>query len=197
MLLHHFTQRTNLTSIEQHGILPGLTPYQDISDFKAVSLTNRDSSECLGIIRGEILIEGKNADFGAAAEHYPDGVYFGSDGTRMIKMFDQSEVMLVIEIDDDDRLLTHKQLYDLLLTDDIMKGRSESELAYWNAAVIHSAAYPFGIQHLSSDVLEHERSLVLNGQFTDHSEHCFFYAGVIPYEKVVEIRFKQSAGDYV
>lgn len=197
MLLHHFTQRSNLASIEQHGLLPGLTPYQDLSDFKAISLTDRNTSDGLGIIRGETLVEGMDADFESAAEHYPAGISIHTDGTRSIKMFDQSEVMLVIEIDEDDQLLTHKQLFDRLLTHDIMKDRSESELAYWNAAIIHSAAYPFGIQHLSGDVIERERSLVLRGQFTNYSEHCFFYADVIPYEKIVEVRFKQNAGKYV
>jgi len=197
MKLYHFTTKENAVSILELGILMGKTPYQDLLDFPAVSLSSLPNSDGLGLIRGETLIESRDKEFRAAANHYPMGVTKTKGGNTQVSMFDQSEVMLVVDLNArSSKLFSHQKLFDKILRKNVMADRSKSELAYWNAAIIHSTDHPFGTSHLSQSEIEQGRKQMLKSNALRRADRWFFYTDVIPVKKIVEVYEKNEDGEY-
>jgi len=164
MFFYHFTQNKNVDSILAHGLSLGLTLYRDISDFKAVSLISVPCAKGHVLISGELVSENES-EYPAAAAHYPEGVKVGDNGRSRVKMFDQTEAMFVFDLNlSNSKLISHQQSFDKLLINGMMQGRPKSELAYWNAAIIHAADYPLGLRHLSDEQLERERQQIVKGK---------------------------------
>jgi len=197
MKLYHFTTKENLASILERGILTGKTPYQDLLDFPAVSLSSVPDSDGLGLIRGETLIESRDREFIVAANHYPMGVTKTKDGIRQVRMFDQSEVMLVVDLSvSSSKLFSHQKLFNKILRKNIMADRSKSELAYWNAAIIHSTEHPFGTSHLNQSEIEEGRKKMLRSNALRRADSWYFYTDIIPVKKIVGVYEKAGDGGY-
>ena len=175
----------------------GKTPYQDLLNFPAVSLSSVPNSDELGLIRGETLIEFRDREFTAAANHYPTGITKGKDGNRQVRMFDQSEVMLVVDLNiKSSKLFSHQKLFNKILRKNVMADRSKSELAYWNAAIIHSTDHPFGTSHLSQSEIERGRNQMCKSKALRRAEGWFFYTDVIPVQKIIAVYEKNGNGEY-
>ena len=197
MRLYHFTQKKNINSILQHGIQVGLTPYQDLTDLKAVSLTSIADCNGHGLIKGDVLRQGTDPEYQIAAQHYPLGNRQLSDGQHEVAMFDQTEAMIEIELEpNSSKLLSHQQLFDKLMTNHFMKGCSQDELNYWNAAVILSAEYPFGTEHISKQQLDRERYEIINGKRKHNAGSWYFYLGTVTPQNITQVSLKQSNNKY-
>lgn len=197
MLFYHFTQKRNVDSILSLGLNVGLTPYRDITDFKAVSLTSVSDPTGHGLISGELVFENE-PEYLAASKHFPEGVKVRANGSSSVEMFDQTEAMFVFDLNlSSPKLISHRQLFDKILTNGLMQGRPTSELAYWNAAIIHAADYPLGLEHLPDGQLEYERQQILEGNRKHKANTWFFYLERISPNKVVAVKFRQNDGLYV
>ena len=197
MFFYHFTQKRNVDSILVHGVNLGLTPYRDISDVKAVSLTSVPDPKGHGLISGEILSENE-PEYSAAAARYPEGVKVGVNWQSRVEMFDQTEAMVVFDLNlSSSKLISHQQLFDKILTNGVMRGRSKQELNYWNAAIILAASYPFGLAHVSMQQIESERQAIMNGQREHNAASWYFHLDTISPKTLLAVRFKQSNGLYL
>jgi len=169
MRFYHFTQKKNVDSILKHGVRRGLTPYRDISNFKAVSLTTIASPHGHGLITGQTVRE-TDPEYPLASQHYPNGVTRNALGQYSVKMFDQTEAMLIIELNpSSSKLVSHQQLFDKILSNGLMKADAQ---------------------------IDRERYEIMNGQRDHKAATWYFYLGNISPSKVVQVRFKQNDGLY-
>jgi hypothetical protein len=100
MIFYHFTQAKNKDAITQGGIKVGEFPFQEKVPLKLVSLTSRLCAEKHGLFSGQTVLEGSLA-FEKLSSIFPLLVS-GSAPYREMKMHDQTEVAIQVEVSETD-----------------------------------------------------------------------------------------------
>ncbi|WP_122080949.1 hypothetical protein [Vibrio coralliirubri] len=183
MKFYHFTRKDALNDILKVGIKPGITPLGVNNVF--VSLTSLLTPAGNGLITGQCLIEGVSPQFEFMKSHYPSLVS-GKSPNRQLQLFDQTEVVLEIEIDKNDpKLLTYDSYIDVTP----VGKQANKELC--KAAGLASARFPIG----GPEQLQDQETLKILNQKKPIAPHWYFYEGVIP-PSMFTVKHRQQSGQY-
>lgn len=193
MLFYHFTRAAAVDLILQNGINTGVAPFQVKQKPAVVSLTSVLNSANHGLLTGQYLTEGQSPEFAEVSKFFPSLVT-GQPPHRSIQLFDQTEVVLEIDINPQDpKLLSYSDYIDLVLP---LNGVKKSEKNHVKARGIVTARYPLGQNHL---VMKHLLKEVSDFQYSGaiKDPDWFFYSGSIACSMIVSVKIRDGAGNYV
>lgn len=190
MILYHFTRRQNAVLIKQHGINPGKFPGGESANFKLVSLTSRLSPVGHGLFRGEALYEGTRA-FDVVSGIFPELVV-GKLPNRSMKMFDQTEVAIEVEIP-----LVDQNLWGLwYFASQVVPLLESAEQDLFISASLASADFPCNDAcnaRLDARTIFY-RPLVRAGLINNRGWH--FYKGAVAPALINRVLYRQPDGSY-
>ncbi|HAS6152804.1 TPA: hypothetical protein I7146_15015 [Vibrio vulnificus] len=186
MKFYHFTRKDAVDSILKQGILAGITPFELNDIF--VSLTSLLDPNDNGLITGQKLVENVSPQFNFMAGHYPN-LISGLAPNRELQLFDQTEVVLEIEIDKHDpNLIDYDSFVDFAL---IKFQRDQTHKVLFKAAGLASARFPIGGSNNAQDA-ETVRIMKSNQPI---APHWYFYRGTIP-PSMITVKFRNGSGLY-
>ena len=194
MLLYHFTRAGAINDILKNGILPGKVPCQEHGKPKLVSLTSRLDPSGHGLITGQLLYEQTSPEFQFMASVYPQ-LITGQSPNRQLQLFDQTEVVVELDISDTDpNLLDYNSFINLILT---QMNYSIIHKNLFKAAILVSTRYPLGHDHIATKKYDKEvRDVQYSGAISDPG--WFLYDGTISPNMIKCIRTRDNqTGKYI
>jgi hypothetical protein len=200
--IYHYTTKVAVPLIQANGIKLGKSPF---SEGDVVSMTANTCPKRVGLHNGVVLIEGVSPVFEQASKLYPSLVSELEDGTKIIKMFDQTEVRLEITIpaEAEKDILTYAELFKrdgpamVLRTSNVpfKKLRKKQVKLVW-AAPIHSADYPFGTDHIPDKQVDEEVKKIALGKKSHRALEWRFSTISIPPSYISKVDYRQNDGSY-
>ena len=191
MILYHFTQEKNKDAIIRDGIKTGVFPFQEKVPVELVSLTAHLSNEKHGLFSGQTVVEGSRA-FEVLAPIFPSLVS-GSAPDRRMKMHDQKEVVIEVEIPE-----TDGNLLDIWkfagLVNQYLNTRNPMILV---AASLATADFPCNDaseQVLDSLTLQYLKPIVLQREASKRG--WYFYKGGVTASMFKRVLYRQGDGSY-
>jgi hypothetical protein len=187
MILYHFTRKQNVADIMRHGIKVGTVPMPNAQ--LMVSLSSVCSPKNHGLITGQVLQEGEDREFAALAAKWPQ-LLFGRPPNRTLNLFDQTEAVIVIDIEkNDSALMTFDQAVKMSI------GRSGINKNIVKAAVIVSAKYPLGMQHINAAQVDKEVQFLIVNKRLDCSD-WYFYNNTVHPDRIIQPLYRNDEGIY-
>lgn len=190
MRFYHFTRLAAVDSIRQSGILKGIVPFYQKNPPPMVSLTSVLNPAKHGLITGQLVTEG-DPEFEETSRNYPTFVT-GVAPNRTIQLFDQTEVVIEIEIDlEDPNLIDFNGFIDIVCP--LFRAGTAKNLL--KATAIVTGLYPLGVEHKNPKKIDQE---VLNLQYSGAIKDpgWFFYKDVIAPGMISSVRKRDSNGEY-
>lgn len=191
MKLYHFTQCINVPSIRANGIRVGNVPFQEKGVSRQVSLTSQLNPLGHGLFLGQVLEE-SDQQFKYLAGCFPNCL-MGTAPNRKLKLHDQSEVALELNISRQDPKLVDFHAFIVDALDTMKKLRSVDNIALAKATVIASCRYPMGfppgvdISQVTDEVLKIRQSKAT----------WYFYKTDVPPQKIGRAITRNSDGEYM
>ena len=197
MYFYHFTTSANIASIRRFGLNIGVTPFSQMTGHKAVSLTTVPNPERLGLLKGETLTEGYDDGFDHMEKCYPQLIVTNSNGLKEIKLFDQTESLLKIDLNiASSKLLNYNDFFEKEIIKGLYPKKSNDLYEIIKAVGIHSADYPYSTKHLPKEVIDSEVEEIVKGRRKHNAGNWYFYFGVIKPANILQIQTRQQNGSY-
>lgn len=191
MLFYHFTRLAAVASIRQSGIFKGIVPFYQKNPPPMVSLTSVLNPAKHGLITGQILTEGVDPEFEEMAKRCPTFVT-GVAPNRTMELFDQTEVVIEIDIDPEDpNLVDYNGFIDIVRP--LFPAGTPKNLL--KATAIVTGLYPLGSEYKETKRIDQQvLKLQYSGAIKDPG--WFFYKDVITPDMISSVRKRDMNGQY-
>lgn len=191
MRFYHFTRLAAVDSIRQSGIQKGIVPFYQKNPPPMVSLTSVLNPAKHGLITGQLVTEGVDPEFEETCRNYPTFVA-GVAPKRTVQLFDQTEVVIEIDIDPVDPNLIDFNCYIDIVHPLFPAGTPKNLL---KATAIVTGLYPLGSEYKETKIIDQE---VLDLYYSKviKDPDWFFYKNVIAPGMISSVRKRDSNGQY-
>ncbi|TBN31558.1 hypothetical protein [Pseudomonas sp. BGI-2] len=188
---YHFTRLAAVDSIRQSGILKGIVPFYQKNPPPMVSLTSVLNPAKHGLITGQLLIEGDDPEFEEMSKRLPSFVT-GVAPKRTVQLFDQTEVVIEIDIDPEDPNLIDFDCFIDIVRPLFPAGTPKNLL---KATAIVTGRYPLGSEYKENRKIDQEvLKLQYSGAIKDPD--WYFYKHAIAPGMISSVRKRDRNGEY-